>query len=67
MAYTRLQQQVTALSTDKSPAEAVRCRLRPFQGALDWPVPGRIVGAFGQPSNRLGGTAVEKRHGDRRR
>ena len=32
--------------------------LRPFQGALEWPVQGRIVGAFGQPSNRLGGTAV---------
>jgi septal ring factor EnvC (AmiA/AmiB activator) len=55
-AYTRLQQQVTALSTDNSPAKAV-VPLRPFQGALDWPVPGRIAGMFGQPSSRLGGTA----------
>jgi septal ring factor EnvC (AmiA/AmiB activator) len=57
-AYTRLQQQVTALSTEKPAGESVPVPLRPFQGALDWPVPGRIVGAFGQPSNRLGGTAV---------
>ena len=54
VAYTRLQQQVDALSTDKPAAVP----LRPFQGALDWPVEGRTVGAFGQSSNRLGGTAV---------
>jgi septal ring factor EnvC (AmiA/AmiB activator) len=58
VAYSRLQQEVTALSTDKPAAEPVAVPLRPFQGALEWPVPGRIVGAFGQPSNRLGGTAV---------
>jgi septal ring factor EnvC (AmiA/AmiB activator) len=58
VAYTRLQQQVTALATDKSPAESATIPLRPFQGALEWPVPGRIVGTFGQPSSRLGGTAV---------
>jgi septal ring factor EnvC (AmiA/AmiB activator) len=58
VAYTRLQQHVTALSTEKSSGELVAVPLRPFQGALDWPVQGRIVGAFGQPSNRLGGTAV---------
>jgi septal ring factor EnvC (AmiA/AmiB activator) len=58
VAYTRLQQQVTALSTEKPASELAAVPLRPFQGALDWPVQGRVVGAFGQPSNRLGGTAV---------
>jgi murein hydrolase activator len=58
VAYTRLQQQVTALATDKPAAEPGVVPLRPFQGALDWPVPGRVVGFFGRPSNRLGGTAV---------
>jgi septal ring factor EnvC (AmiA/AmiB activator) len=56
VAYTRLQQQVTSLSTEKPAGEPVP--LRPFQGALEWPVQGRLVGSFGQPSNRLGGTAV---------
>jgi septal ring factor EnvC (AmiA/AmiB activator) len=58
VAYTRLQQQVNALSADQPAADRVGIPLRPFQGALDWPVPGQIVGTFGQPSNRLGGTAV---------
>jgi len=58
-AYGKLQQQVTALSTEKPPGtELVAVPLRPFQGALDWPVQGRIIGFFGQPSNRLGGGAV---------
>lgn len=57
-AYTRLQQQVTSISTEKPAGEPVAVPLRPFQGALEWPVPGRIIGAFGQASNRLGGTAV---------
>lgn len=57
-AYTKLQQQVTALATEKPAGESVAVPLRPFQGALDWPVQGRIVGLFGQPSNRLGGSAV---------
>jgi len=58
VAYTRLQQQVTSLATDKSSTESAAVPLRPFQGALEWPVQGRIVGTFGQSSNRLGGTAV---------
>jgi murein hydrolase activator len=58
VAYTRLQQQVTTLAADKPAAESVAVPLRPFQGTLEWPVPGRIVGFFGQPSNRLGGAAV---------
>jgi septal ring factor EnvC (AmiA/AmiB activator) len=55
-ASTRLQQQVTSLPSHSSPADAV-VPLRPFQGALEWPVQGRVAGAFGQPSTRLGGTA----------
>jgi septal ring factor EnvC (AmiA/AmiB activator) len=58
VAYTRLQQQVTALSAEKPSADPVAVPLRPFQGALEWPVQGRIIGAFGQPSTRLGGTAL---------
>jgi murein hydrolase activator len=58
VAYTRLQQQVTTLATEKPAGEPVAVPLRPFQGALEWPVQGRLVGPFGQPSNRLGGTAV---------
>jgi len=58
-AYGKLQQQVTALSTEKpAGTEPVAVPLRPFQGALDWPVQGRVIGFFGQPSNRLGGSAV---------
>jgi septal ring factor EnvC (AmiA/AmiB activator) len=57
-AYTRLQQQLTSLSTHTPPADAVVVPLRPFQGALEWPVQGRVAGAFGQPSKRLGGTAA---------
>jgi septal ring factor EnvC (AmiA/AmiB activator) len=57
-AYTRLQQQVTALSAEKSAVEPVAVPLAPFRGALDWPVQGRVVSFFGQPSNRLGGSAV---------
>ena len=53
-----MQQQVTALSTEKPAGEPVAVPLRPFQGALDWPVQGRIIGFFGQASNRLGGGAA---------
>ena len=55
VAYTRLQQQVTALSTDKPSPEPVAVPLQPFQGALEWPVQGRMAGKFGEPSSRLGG------------
>jgi murein hydrolase activator len=57
-AYSKVQQQVVALSAEKPAAEPVAVPLRPFQGALDWPVQGRIAGFFGQASNRLGGGAV---------
>ena len=57
-AYNKVQQQVAALATEKPAGEPVAVPLRPFQGALDWPVQGRIVGFFGQASNRLGGGAT---------
>jgi septal ring factor EnvC (AmiA/AmiB activator) len=57
-AYSKLQQQVTTLATDKPSGESVAVPLRPFQGALDWPLQGRIAGLYGRPSNRLGGSAV---------
>jgi septal ring factor EnvC (AmiA/AmiB activator) len=57
-AYNKVQQQVAALATEKPAGEPVAVPLRPFQGALDWPVQGRLVGLFGQASNRLGGGAV---------
>jgi len=57
-AYNKVQQQVVALATEKPAGEPVAVPLRPFQGALDWPVQGRIIGFFGQASNRLGGGAA---------
>src|SRR6185503_7202079 len=45
-----------AVETRGSPAEAVP--LAPFRGALEWPADGRLTGRFGQPGNRLGGSAV---------
>lgn len=58
-AYNKVQQQVAALATEKAAdGEPVAVPLRPFQGALDWPVQGRILGFFGQATNRLGGGAV---------
>ena len=58
-AYGKVQQQVAALATEKpAGAEPVAVPLRPFQGALDWPIQGRIIGFFGQASNRLGGGAA---------
>jgi septal ring factor EnvC (AmiA/AmiB activator) len=32
--------------------------LLPFRGDLNWPVVGQIIGRFGQPAARLGGTIV---------
>ena len=56
VAYDRLQQQFKA-KTDGT--ESVAVPLLPFRGGLDWPVQGRIAQQFGQPSGRLGSTAVK--------
>jgi septal ring factor EnvC (AmiA/AmiB activator) len=50
----RLQAQIAA----GRGGDVVTVPLAPFRGALDWPAPGRLTGAFGQTSARLGGTAV---------
>jgi len=54
-AQQKLQASLTQLDAGAPP---VALPLRPFQGALPWPVRGRIVGGFGrQPSSRFG-TAI---------
>jgi septal ring factor EnvC (AmiA/AmiB activator) len=57
VAYNRVQQQVASLAAGRPP-DAVAVPLRPFQGAIEWPVQGRVISGFGQPSNRLGGTVA---------
>jgi septal ring factor EnvC (AmiA/AmiB activator) len=47
-ASARLQQTVAELGTS-SPGTVAVLPLRPFQGAIDWPVPGPVTGAFGAP------------------
>ncbi len=57
IASERLQQQVANLASGRT-VEPVEIPLAPFRGALDWPVPGRIAGRFGQRSGRPNDTAV---------
>jgi len=56
-AYARLQQQVANIGSGR-PVEPVAIPLTAFRGGLDWPVPGRVTGRFGQPFGRLGNTAI---------
>jgi septal ring factor EnvC (AmiA/AmiB activator) len=53
--YDRLEQQFASAAGRGAP---VAVPVTPFQGALEWPASGRVVGRFGQASDRLGGTAV---------
>ncbi|MBI4266701.1 MAG: peptidoglycan DD-metalloendopeptidase family protein [Acidobacteria bacterium] len=53
VAYERLQQQVADLAAGQQ-VQPVAVPLAPFRGALDWPVAGRVVGRFGQPSGPAG-------------
>ena len=57
VAYERLQAQVANLGIG-GPASPVAVPLAPFRGALDWPVAGRMAALFGQPSARLGDSAI---------
>ncbi|HEX5109696.1 MAG TPA: peptidoglycan DD-metalloendopeptidase family protein [Vicinamibacterales bacterium] len=57
IARNGLMQSLTARSSDQ-PAAAPVIPLDPFRGALEWPVDGRLTARFGQPANRLGGSAV---------
>jgi septal ring factor EnvC (AmiA/AmiB activator) len=55
-AQQKLQSSLTQLDSAAAP---VTLPLRPFQGALPWPLRGRIVGGFGrQSSSRFGTTIV---------
>lgn len=56
IAHERLQQ-LADLASGR-PLETVAIPLAPFRGALDWPVPGRITGRFGQRSGRFGDPTV---------
>lgn len=47
-AQQKLQLTLRDLSTGTSAAEAATLPLRPFRGALDWPVPGSVRRRFGQ-------------------
>jgi septal ring factor EnvC (AmiA/AmiB activator) len=42
------------LSGGSAPADAGFLPLKPFRGALDWPIEGRVVSRFGQQRTRLG-------------
>jgi septal ring factor EnvC (AmiA/AmiB activator) len=53
IAQERLQQQVARLSSGGT-VEPVAIPLAPFRGALEWPVPGRVTGRFGQRSGQAG-------------
>jgi septal ring factor EnvC (AmiA/AmiB activator) len=52
-AHARIREQVQS-----GGVTAVSVPLAPFQGGLEWPVPGRITGRFGQRSSQLGGGLV---------
>jgi septal ring factor EnvC (AmiA/AmiB activator) len=58
VAYDRIQQQVAAIAAGRTADAPVAVPLRPFQGALEWPAAGRVLGAFGQPAARLGGSVA---------
>jgi septal ring factor EnvC (AmiA/AmiB activator) len=58
VAYDRIQEQISSIGDDQPPGAPVAIPIRPFQGALEWPAAGRILGAFGQPAARLGGTVA---------
>lgn len=57
VAYDNLRGQLENLASGRS-AQAVAIPLAPFRGDLRWPVVGSILGRFGQPSPRLGGTTA---------
>lgn len=60
-AQQKLQQRLTAMGTSgHAPAAgAAALPLRPFQGDLDWPVSGPVVGRFGRQANTRFRTAVQ--------
>ncbi len=57
VAHERIEQQVAALAAGRA-AEPVTIPIAPFRGTLEWPVSGSLIGRFGQPSGRTGGSLV---------
>lgn len=57
VAHERLQQQLAGSGAGGA-VEPVSIPLAPFRGALEWPVAGRVTGAFGQRGGRFGDAAV---------
>ena len=57
LARDQLQQQMASADARGS-VDAVPIPLAPFRGALDWPVPGRVTGRFGQRGGRFGEPTV---------
>jgi murein hydrolase activator len=53
------QQKLTA-AVSALPTTGSAISIRPFQGALDWPVAGRIIGRFGRDKGSRFGTAVAR-------
>ena len=53
------QQKLTA-AVSALPTTGSAISIRPFQGALDWPVAGRVIGRFGRDKGSRFGTAVAR-------
>ena len=53
------QQKLTA-AVSALPTSGPAISIRPFQGALDWPVAGRVIGRFGRDKGSRFGTAVAR-------
>jgi septal ring factor EnvC (AmiA/AmiB activator) len=53
------QQKLTA-TVSALPASGSSLSIRPFQGALDWPVAGRVIGRFGRDKGSRYGTAITR-------
>jgi septal ring factor EnvC (AmiA/AmiB activator) len=53
------QQKLTA-TVSALPTSGAAISIRPFQGALDWPIAGRVVGRFGRDKGSRFGTAIAR-------
>jgi septal ring factor EnvC (AmiA/AmiB activator) len=53
------QQKLTA-AVSALPTTGSAVSIRPFQGALDWPVAGRVIGRFGRDKGSRYGTAIAR-------
>jgi septal ring factor EnvC (AmiA/AmiB activator) len=60
-AQQRLQQTLGAISSGapRAEADAASLPIRPFRGALDWPVAGRVLTRFGGQAGRVSTTSMQ--------